>query len=102
MFVKILSDSWLSSIPVDSGNNRCFGKISISEFHEALKNVKLGKANSDIEKWIESSGFFRFYPPELVVPHNQEAFARILNAYNSGVDKFLSDCPEFYLWHHPQ
>ncbi len=101
MFVKILSDSWLSKIPITSGENKSFGPITISEFFHALKNVKVGKAKTELEKWIESSGFFKSYPPELVLGHDEEAFARILNAYNEGVQDFLGKCPKFYLWFKP-
>jgi len=101
MFVKILSDSWLSSFPVTSGKNQSFGAITISDFYAALTNTKKGKANSELEKWIENSGFLKFYPYELVVGHNEEAFARILNSYNNGVEDFLKNHPNFYLWFNP-
>ena len=102
MFVKILDKEWLSSIPIGSGQNKSAGRVTIETFHEALKNVKLGKnPRSNIEAWITETEFFKTFPVELVVPYGVDSFARILNEYNNGVSAFLDDYPEFYLWYKP-
>ena len=100
--IKILEGQWLSNFPVTSGENKSFGPITISDFHSALKTVKSGKkALSDLEIWISETGYFSTYPLELVVNHTDEAFARILNAYNNGTTEFLDKNHTFYLWIQP-
>ena len=102
MLVKILSDSWLSLYPVTSGNNKSFGPVDICALHEALSNVKNGRAKSEMEKWIEASGFLKYYPIEFVLIHSTEVFVRIMNEYNPRAKDFLDKNTNFYLWFHPQ
>jgi len=75
-FVQIISGCWISTIPVSSGLNQSYGPVSILEFYVALKWVKKGAVESELEKWIFQSGFFRHYPLELVLGHDMEAFKR--------------------------
>jgi len=89
-----------SKIPVYSGLNQSYGRVTISEFFTALKWVKNGSSGShnELEKWISQSGFFRHYPIELISPHDLEAFKRILSAYNKDCELFLEQNEKFYLW----
>lgn len=98
LFVQIISNCWLSSFPVTTTNNKSFGTVTISELHEALTNVKRNKVSSELEQWIHTTGFLGLYPPELVVGHPTDAFARILNQYNNLTEEFLTSNPKFYLW----
>jgi len=97
--IKIFSNFWMVNFSVTSGNNKSFGPITISDFYAALKVVLSGKqAVTEIEKWIKETGFLSTFPPELICGHTEEAFARILNEYNKGVEDFLSKNTTFYLW----
>jgi len=97
-FVQIISGCWISTIPVSSGLNQSYGPVSILEFYVALKWVKKGTVESELEKWIFQSGFFRHYPLELVLGHDMEAFKRILSAYAKDCELFFEQNEKFYLW----
>lgn len=93
--VKILSDSWFST--VTSNENKSFGPVSINQFHSALKNVILNIVESELEIWIKTTGFFARFPPELVYRHNKEVFISFLSNYSPNINDFLTENQSFYL-----
>jgi hypothetical protein len=100
--VKIVTNSWLSKVPVTSGKNKSFGPVTIADFHAALVNVKQGKPTTDLEKWIASKGFFKTFPPELVVRFTVGSFVYVLHEYSKNIHEFLDQNAAFYLWLHPE
>lgn len=101
-FVRILSTSWLCSEPITSGDNQSFGPVTIEGFFLAVKQLKNGIVETEAAKWMDASGFFKSYPFELgEIIKTPEGFAAVLADYNSRAADFLAECPNFYLWLHP-
>jgi len=100
--VKIVSNSWMSSFPVTSGENKSILVGSLEEFCEGVMDSCLRTSKTEIGNWIKSSGFFANFPVEhLGVNKDLDRFARILRAYEPGIDRFLEENPNFYLWYNP-
>lgn len=92
--IKIVSNSWLANFPVRSGSNQSFGLTTASEFYTSLKNVKMGKVETDAEVWINATSFAKGIPVEFF---NETEFIRLLSDYNKNAADFLSKNEKFYL-----
>jgi len=101
-FVKIISNSWLASFEMKSGENKSILVKSVDEFREGVVDSCLRDPKTKLGNWIKSSGFFADFPTEmLAISRDTEKFARILKAYNTDAESFLKEFPQFYLWYNP-
>ena len=100
--VRIVPNSWMSSFPVTSGENKSMWVNSLDEFREGLVDSCIRNPGTTLGKWIKSSKFFADIPIEmLAIIRDTERFARILKAYNPDAESFLKEFPQFYLWYNP-
>lgn len=80
-----------------SGNNKSFGQTNLSEFYDALTNVRLGKINTDAEIWISENDFCNGIPIEFLRAVKRDEFSRLLHDYNKNALDFLDKNQLFYL-----